>query len=82
MAEVTDAPEAAPRTSLDSSRARLEQLQRASDGEATVNLTQKEYVAHIEKLERDLYAAWSKSERVRSLRIAIQVGAVPVRGRP
>ena len=57
---------------LDKSRARLEQLERAADGEATVNLTQQEYMSHMNKLQDDLYHAWSRQERVKSLKLAIQ----------
>jgi hypothetical protein len=56
----------------------LEQLEGAaggasgSAGEATVNLTALEYTNHMKKLQDDLYFAWSKQERVKSLKLAIQ----------
>jgi hypothetical protein len=76
---VCSPPDAEVRTvALDKSRARLEQLEGAAggtsgaSGEATVNLTALEYTNHMKKLQDDLYFAWSKQERVKSLKLAIQ----------
>jgi hypothetical protein len=51
--------------------ANLEKKQEKSDGK--VQLSTKEYEAHISKLSSDLTTAWSKDERVASLKIAIQL---------
>ena len=67
---VASPDEAAP-VLLDKARARIEALEAPDDG--SVEISQKEYVTTIEKLHRDLKQAWDKSERVRSLKIAIQV---------
>lgn len=55
-------------------RRRLEQLGAVEDdGSSTVRLTQQELVSRVETLESDLRRAWEAEERVRSLKIAIQV---------
>ena len=62
--------------SIDKHTARLANLERAQAQAASkgqVVLTQSEYVNHVAKLSVDLDIAWSKDERVASLRLAIQV---------
>ena len=54
-------------------RRRLEQLQEQEDDGRSVRLTQAELVARVDKLNADLKAAWRSEERVRALKIAIQV---------
>ena len=39
----------------------------------TIELSQKEYEAHIDRLSRELDAAWRQDERVKSLKIVIQL---------
>lgn len=52
---------------------RLEQLDQEEDGtKETLQLTQKDYVAHIESLHKDLNLAWDSEERVKALKLAIQ----------
>jgi len=41
--------------------------------EGTVQLSQTEYEAHVQKLSVDLDIAWRQDERVRSLKIVIQL---------
>lgn len=53
-------------------RRRLEQLAAAEEG-STVRLTQQELITRVETLEVDLRRAWEAEERVRALKIAIQV---------
>ena len=63
-------------SNLDSkTRGRLEQLEAAAAVEAgrTVRLTQSELVARVDRLNADLRAAWRSEERVRALKISIQV---------
>ena len=56
-------------------RGRLEQLEAAAAVEEgrTLRLTQTELVARVDRLNADLRAAWRAEERVRALKIAIQV---------
>ena len=39
----------------------------------TIELSQKEYEAHIDRLSQELDAAWRQDERVKSLKIVIQL---------
>ena len=54
---------------------RLEQLDDLEDGSVkeTLNLNQKDYVKKIDDLNRSLIAAWDNDQRVKALKIAIQV---------
>ena len=57
---------------------RLEQLDDVDDGSVkeTLNLNQKDYVKKIDDLNRALVSAWDNDQRVKALKIAIQVGVV------
>jgi hypothetical protein len=57
---------------LAKARARLEALEAAARGGASVELTQAELERRVAKLSRDLTRAWAGSQRVTSLKIAIQ----------
>ena len=54
---------------------RLEQLDDLEEGSVkeTLNLGQKEYVKKIDDLNKSLIAAWDNDQRVKALKIAIQV---------
>ena len=52
---------------------RLDFLERRKVSERTVEMSQQECEAHISKLARNLSLAWSKDERVGTLKIAIQL---------
>eukprot|EP00908_Phaeocystis_cordata_P013604 Transcript_2467.p1 GENE.Transcript_2467~~Transcript_2467.p1 ORF type:complete len:958 (-),score=551.03 Transcript_2467:62-2863(-) len=57
-------------------RGRLEQLEQAensADESRVVRLTQQELVTRVDKLNMELGKAWEAEERVRALKIAIQV---------
>ena len=58
--------------SVDRSQARLRQLENAGKPDGTMELSQKEYTDHIEKLHDALQRAWANDERVRALKLAIQ----------
>lgn len=51
--------------------ANLERREMSAD--ERVELSQKEYENHVEKLFRDLQSAWNREERVLTLKIAIQI---------
>lgn len=59
---------------IDTIKNRLEQLDETleSQQKETLQLSQKEWISHIEKLHQDLIRAWNNEERVKSLKIAIQ----------
>ena len=40
-----------------------------------LNLSQQEYVNRIDELNNQLISAWDQDQRVKALKIAIQVGA-------
>lgn len=54
---------------------RLEQLDDMEEGSVkeTLNLNQKDYVRKIDELNKSLVAAWDNDQRVKALKIAIQV---------
>jgi hypothetical protein len=54
---------------------RLEQLDDMDEGSVkeTLNLNQKDYVRKIDELNRSLVTAWDNDQRVKALKIAIQV---------
>ena len=64
----------------DKVRHRLEQLDDLEEGsvQETLNLSQRDYVKKIDDLNRSLVTAWDNDQRVRALKIAIQVCTVPV----
>ena len=59
----------------DKVRHRLEQLDDLEEGSVkeTLNLSQRDYVKKIDDLNRSLMSAWGGDQRVRALKIAIQV---------
>lgn len=58
---------------LDKYAQRLANLERRYVSEDKVQMTNKEYEAHINRLSVDLTRAWANDERVGSLKIAIQL---------
>ena len=67
-------PSGEKKVALDNkTRRRLEQLQEQEDDGRSVRLTQAELVSRVDKLNADLKHAWRSEERVRALKIAIQV---------
>mmetsp|Transcript_12765 Transcript_12765/g.19318 ORF Transcript_12765/g.19318 Transcript_12765/m.19318 type:complete len:1005 (+) Transcript_12765:49-3063(+) len=57
----------------DQVKARLEQLdENKTEEEQDMELTQKDYISHIENLHTELAKAWENEQRVKSLKIAIQ----------
>ena len=51
---------------MDKVKNRLEQLDQSEDEQKqTLQVTQKDYVAHIENLHNELIAAWEVEERVK-----------------
>jgi hypothetical protein len=60
-------------TTSDKYSQRLANLEKRYVADEKVSMTGKEYEAHVNKLSSDLGKAWSKDERVGSLKIAIQM---------
>ena len=60
------------RVPQDTMKARLEELGGDDEIQELANLSQKEYVRHIDTLNKKLVAAWEAEERVKALKIAIQ----------
>jgi hypothetical protein len=62
-------------TVSDKVKNRLEQLDDFEEGsvQEMLNLSQQEYVKRIEELNNALIVAWDQDQRVRALKIAIQV---------
>ena len=60
---------------VDKVKTRLEQLDDFEDGSVRqmLNLTQTEYMTRIEQLNNELVQAWHSDQRVKALKIAIQV---------
>jgi uncharacterized C2H2 Zn-finger protein len=60
---------------VDKVKARLEQLEQFEDEEGgeMLQLTQKDYIKHIEKMHSDLITAWNTEQRVKALKISIKV---------
>jgi hypothetical protein len=60
---------------VERSQQRLAQLEQSDEDQTkqTLQLTQKDYENHIERLHEELSKAWNLEERVKSLKIAIQV---------
>ena len=59
----------------DKMKHRLEQLDDLDEGavKETLNLSQKEYVKKIDDMHQTMVCAWDADQRVKSLKIAIQV---------
>jgi len=59
----------------DKVKTRLEQLDDFEDGSVRemLNLSQQDYVKRIDELNKALITAWSQDQRVKALKIAIQV---------
>lgn len=59
---------------VDRTQQRLAQIEQSEEytTKQTLQMNQKEWEKHIEKLHEDLITAWNGEERVKSLKIAIQ----------
>lgn len=68
-------------TMVDKVRTRLEQLDDFEEGSVRqmLDLTQQEYAVRIELLNNELVQAWHSDQRVKALKIAIQVPQTSVR---
>lgn len=64
-----------PNAAIEKVRNRLEQLDEFEEGSVREegDLTQGEYVARIEQLNAELVQAWNSDQKVKALKIAIQV---------
>lgn len=62
-------------STVDKVKTRLEQLDDFEDGSVRQmhGLTQQEYMLRIEQLNAELVSAWNSDQRVKALKIAIQV---------
>jgi hypothetical protein len=58
---------------VSTSKSRLEQLDDKDEQEEMLQYSQKEYIEHMETLNGDIAKAWNKEERVKALKMAIQV---------
>jgi hypothetical protein len=59
---------------VDKTQQRLAQIEQSENSvEKTLQMSQKEYEKHLQKLHDELIVAWNSEERVKSLKIAIQV---------
>jgi hypothetical protein len=63
---------------VDKQKQRLEELDETDEAleKQYLKISQKEYIAHIEKLNEELRRAWENEERVKTLKIAIQCAKV------
>lgn len=63
------------RPPVDRTQQRLTELDQTPEDQVkeTLQLTQKDYEKHIEKLHEDLIHEWNNGEKVKALKIAIQV---------
>lgn len=59
---------------MDQTKARLESLEEEGEDslQTMLDLSQQDYVNHIEDLHKQLRTAWAADQRVKSLKIAIQ----------
>jgi len=66
---------ATPIKPTDNIKQRLEKLEDTAESQQQemLQLSQKDYVTHIENLHEELIKAWDEDQRVKSLKIAIQV---------
>ena len=62
-------------TTTDKIKTRLEQLDQFDDEnmQEMANLSQQEYIKRIDELNNALLSAWNEDDRVKSLKIVIQV---------
>ena len=59
---------------VDKVKDRLEELEESEDAEKQkVMVSQSEYLSKIQSMHDDLLQAWNDNQRVRALKIAIQV---------
>jgi len=60
---------------VDKTKARLESLEEDDEDniQTMLNLSQQDYVKNIDDLHQQLIAAWDADQRVKSLKIVIQV---------
>lgn len=60
---------------MDKTKARLESLEEDDEDniQTMLNLSQQDYVKNIDDLHQQLIAAWDADQRVKSLKIVIQV---------
>jgi len=63
---------------VDKAQARLESLEDEDENstQTMLNLSQQEYVKHIDELQQQLVVAWDTDQRVKALKIAIQVSFI------
>jgi hypothetical protein len=54
----------------------LDQFEEEANMQEMINLSQQEYAKRIEELNNELLQAWNEDERVKSLKIVIQVSSV------
>ena len=71
LSDVSNQDEQTP-VAMDRARARLEALEKTEE-DSSVEMSDKEILSSVEKHRRDLVGAWTRAERVRSLKISIQV---------
>ena len=66
-----------PKKPIDNVKHRLDQLDDSEEQlqKKSLRISQTEYIKRIEKLHSDLQGAWANNQRVKSLKIAIQVPA-------
>ena len=57
---------------LTKARQRLQALESAARGVATVEMSQSDIIRRVEKMQRDLQRSWEANQRVTSLKICIQ----------
>ena len=57
---------------LAKARQRLQALESAARGVATVEMSQSDIIRRVEKMQRDLQRSWENNQRVTSLKICIQ----------
>jgi hypothetical protein len=62
-----------PNVPVDRVKNRLEQLDQDEEEDETLQLSQKDYIKHIEKKRESLIEAWDTDKRVKALKIAIKV---------
>jgi hypothetical protein len=62
-----------PNVPVDRVKNRLEQMDQDDEEYETLQLSQKDYIKHIEKKRESLIEAWDTDKRVKALKIAIKV---------
>ena len=60
---------------VDKTKQRLESLEDEDEDsvQTMLDMSQQDYIKHIDELQQQLIAAWDSDQRVKSLKIAIQV---------